>query len=67
MSCMKIELQGNLAAMLRAAQAPTSGASLAPLGCRGAERSLDDDDLVQIVLVPGACNHLNLEFAWAAA
>ena len=64
---LKIELQGNLAAMLKAAQAQSTGASLAPLGCWGDERSPDDDDLVQIMLVAGARNHLNLEFQWAAA
>ena len=64
---LKIELQGNLAAMLKAAQAQSPGASLAPLGCWRDERSPDDDDLVQIMLVAGARNHLNLEFQWAAA
>ena len=51
---LKIELQGNLAAMLKAAQAQTTGASLAPLGRWESERSSDDDDLVQIMLVAGA-------------
>jgi hypothetical protein len=64
---LKIELQGNLAAMLKAAHAQTTGASLAPLGRWEDERSPDDDDLVQIMLVAGACNHLNLVFCWAAA
>ena len=50
---LKIELQGNLAAMLKAAHAQSTGASLAPLGHRGHERSPDDDDLVQIMLVAG--------------
>jgi hypothetical protein len=44
---LKIQRQGNLAAMLKAAHART-GASLAPLGRCGDERSPDDDDLVQI-------------------
>ena len=64
---LKIQLQGNLAAMLKAAQAQSTGASLAPLGRWGDERSPDDDDLVQIMLVAGACNPLNLEFSWGAA
>ena len=51
---LKIELQGNLAAMLKAAQAQTTGPSLAPLGRWESERSSDDDDLVQIMLVAGA-------------
>ena len=51
---LKIELQGNLAAMLKAAQAQNSGVSLAPLGRWGDEKSPDDDDLVQIMLVAGA-------------
>ena len=50
---LKIELQGNLAAMLKAAHAQSTGASLAPLGWWGDERSPDDDDLVQIMLVAG--------------
>ena len=50
---LKIELQGNLVAMLKAAQAQHNGASLAPLGRWGDERSPDDDDLVQIMLVAG--------------
>jgi hypothetical protein len=53
---LKIELQGNLAAMLKAAQAQSTGASLAPLGRWGDERSPSDDDLVQIMLVAGARN-----------
>ena len=52
--------------MLKAAQAQSTGASLAPLGRWGDERSPGDDDLVQIMLVAGARNPLNLEFAWAA-
>jgi site-specific DNA recombinase len=51
---LKIELQGNLAAMLRAANAQSTGASLAPLGRWEAERPPDDGDLVQIMLVAGA-------------
>jgi hypothetical protein len=31
------------------------------------ERSPDDDDLEQIMLVAGARNHLSLEFCWTAA
>jgi len=64
---LKIELQGNLAAMLKAAQAQSNGASLAPLGRWGDEKSPDDDDLVQIMLVAGARNQLYLEFTWTAA
>ena len=48
-----IELQGNLAAMLRVAQAQTPGAQMAPRGRWGDQRSPDDDDLVQIMLVAG--------------
>jgi site-specific DNA recombinase len=51
---LRIELQGNLAAMLKAAQAQSTGAPLAPLGRWGDERSPSDDDLVQIMLVAGA-------------
>ena len=51
---LKIELQGNLAAMLKAAHAQRTGASLAPHGRWENERSPDDDDLVQIMLVAGA-------------
>ena len=52
---LKIELQGNLAAMLKAAQAQTSkDGALAPLGRWHDERSPDTDDLVQIMLVAGA-------------
>jgi len=51
---LRIELRGNLAAMLRAAHAQSSGAPLASLGFWGEERSPDDDDLVQIMLVAGA-------------
>ena len=50
----KRSLLHNLAAMLKAAQAQTTGASLAPLGRWESERSSDDDDLVQIMLVAGA-------------
>jgi hypothetical protein len=41
---LAIELQGNLAAMLKAAQKQSSGASLAPLERWGDERSPGDDD-----------------------
>src|SRR4029453_11351315 len=54
---LKIELQGNLAAMLKAAQAQSPDSSLAPLarwGDSGDARSPGDDDLVQIMLVAGA-------------
>jgi site-specific DNA recombinase len=54
---LKIELQGNLAAMLKAAQAQSTDSSLAPLGRwgdSGDARSPGDDDLVQIMLVAGA-------------
>jgi site-specific DNA recombinase len=50
---LRIELKGNLAAMLSAAQ--------------NAKRSPEGDLSLQIALVAGACNHLDLEFAWAAA
>jgi hypothetical protein len=54
---LKIELQGNLAAMLKAAQAQNSNVGvLAPLGRWEDERSPDTDDLVQIMLVAGARN-----------
>ncbi|MBI3491814.1 MAG: recombinase family protein [Acidobacteria bacterium] len=49
-----IELQGNLAAMLKAAEAQKTGAPLPPLGNWNETRSPDDDDLVQIMLVAGA-------------
>ena len=39
--------------MLKAAQVQSSGASLAPLGRWGDERSPGDDGLVQIMLVAG--------------
>jgi hypothetical protein len=58
----------NLAAMLKAAQAQGSnGGMLAPLGSWEDVRSPNTDDLVQIMLVAGARNPLNLEFAWAVA
>jgi hypothetical protein len=51
---LKITLKGDLAGMLSAA--------------RDSKRSPDTGDLlVQIKLVAGACNPLNLEFSWAAA
>jgi len=62
---LKIELQGNLAAMLKAAQAQSSGTSLAPLGRWGDEKSPDDDDLVQIMLVAGAgCRQYRPPSTW---
>ncbi len=52
---LKIELQGNLAAMLKAAQAQNNKVGmLAPFGRWEDERSPDTDDLVQIMLVAGA-------------
>ena len=50
---LHIELQGNLAAMLKAAQTQPSTASLAPLGRWEDDRSPEIDDLVQIMLVAG--------------
>jgi site-specific DNA recombinase len=51
---LKIELKGNLTAMLGAAQ--------------NAKRSPETGDLsLQVVMVAGARNPLNLEFAWSAA
>ena len=51
---LRIELKGNLAAMLGAAQ--------------NAKRSPETGDLsLQVVMVAGARNPLNLEFSWAAA
>jgi len=51
---LKIERQGNLAAMLKAAQMQSAGAALVPLGRWGDERAPGDDDLIQIMLVAGA-------------
>jgi hypothetical protein len=49
-----IELRGNLAAML--------GATVQK------KRPSESDDLsLQVTLVAGACNPLNLEFSWTAA
>jgi hypothetical protein len=51
---LQIELRGNLAAML--------GATVQT------KRSSESDDLsLQVSLVAGACNPLNLEFSWTAA
>lgn len=51
---LKIELKGNLAAML--------GATVQT------KRSPESDDLsLQVSMVAGACNPLNLEFSWTAA
>jgi site-specific DNA recombinase len=51
---LQIELKGNLAAMLGAAQ--------------NAKRSPETGDLLlQVVMVAGACNPLNLDFSWTAA
>ena len=51
---LQIELKGNLAAMLGAAP--------------NAKRSPETGDLsLQVVMVAGARNHLDLEFVWAAA
>ena len=63
---LKIELRGNLAAMLKAAHTQVTGASLAPLGLWGDERSPSDDDLVQIMLVAGARNRRYLQL-WSGA
>jgi hypothetical protein len=64
---LKIELQGNLAATLKAAQAQNSKVGmLAPFGRWEDERSPDTDDLVQIMLVAGACNQRYLQL-WAGA
>ena len=53
-SGLQIELRGNLAAMLSAAE--------------NATRSPETGDLsLQVEMVAGACNPLNLEFAWSAA
>lgn len=49
-----IELRGNLAAMLKAADAQKTGAPLPMLGNWNEKRSPDDDDLVQIMVVAGA-------------
>jgi site-specific DNA recombinase len=50
-----IELQGNLAAMLKAAEAQKTGAPVPPLGNWNEQRSPDTGDLmVQINLVAGA-------------
>ena len=51
---LQIELKGNLAAMLGAAQ--------------NAKRSPETGDLLlQVVMVAGARNPLNLDFSWTAA
>ena len=51
---LRIELKGNLAAMLSAAT--------------NAKRSPDTGDLsLQVEMVAGARNHLNLEFPWSIA
>jgi hypothetical protein len=52
-SGLQIELKGNLAAMLSAAQ--------------NATRSPEGDLELQIAVVAGACNPLNFEFSWTAA
>jgi hypothetical protein len=43
-----------------------TGVSVAPLGRWEDERSPDDDDLVQIMLVAGACNQRYLQL-WSGA
>jgi site-specific DNA recombinase len=53
-NALGIELQGNLAAMLKAADAQRTGAPLPMLGNWNEKRSPDDDDLVQIMVVAGA-------------
>ena len=47
---LRIELPDNLAAMLKAAHAQSTAASMAPLGRWEDKRSPDDGDLVQILL-----------------
>ena len=52
---LRIELQGNLAAMLRAAEAQNTGKPMTIGGLlTDGARSPDDDDLVQIMMVAGA-------------
>jgi hypothetical protein len=63
---LRIELQGNLAAMLKAAEAQKTGAPLPPLGNWKETRSPDDSDLVQIMLVAGARNQHYLQL-WRPA
>ena len=50
---LRIELQGNLAAMLKAAEAQKTGEPLPAIGNWNETSSLDDDKLVQIMLVAG--------------
>jgi DNA invertase Pin-like site-specific DNA recombinase len=50
---LRIELQGNLAAMLKAAAAQKTGEPLPAIGNWNETSSLDDDKLVQIMLVAG--------------
>ena len=63
---LRIGLQGNLAAMLKAAQAQSTGAPLAPLGRGGDETSPGYDDRVHIMLVAGACNQRYFQ-QWSTA
>jgi hypothetical protein len=58
---LRIELQGNLAAMLKAAEAQKTGEPLPAIGNWNETSSLDDDKLVQIMLVAGACNQRYLQ------
>ena len=60
---LRIELQGNLAAMLRAAEAQKTNPTL---GNWNDERSSSDSDLVQIMLVAGACSPRYLQL-WSGA
>jgi site-specific DNA recombinase len=74
---LRIELKGNLAAMLGAAHPPSRahgreagyGASAVALAeAENAKRSPETGDLsLQVVMVAGARNPLNLEFCWTAA
>ena len=67
MGRLRIELEGNLAAMLRAAQAQSNWrARWRLLDCWGAERSPDDDDLVRTMSVAGARNQHYLQL-WRPA
>jgi hypothetical protein len=74
---LQIELKGNLAAMLGAARPPSralkKGGALRRVRrslaeAENAKRSPETGDLsLQVEMVAGARNHLDLEFAWTAA
>jgi hypothetical protein len=64
---LTIELQATGGDVEGCAGENSNGRMLAPLGGWRDERPPDADDLVQLMLVAGACSRLNLEFAWAAA